>query len=202
MSRYSILTVYWNNSICFIVKARECDSNAIVHSTRTLSGYECQRWDSDTPHKPKSSILPKNPSFAQNFCFNLDGDSQPWCYTTNPLVRWEHCPEPICEEDDIFTSDEKYLSQILDSEKLCGISMCDKDRIIGGIDSPPCEHPWMAQIVYSKGILLLLFQINTLFRTNIFGSDKGKACLWWGSTWLVLGDYSCSLYNGRKGQLR
>lgn len=32
-----------------------------------------------------------------NFCRNPDGDSGgPWCYTTDPNTRWEHCNVPNC----------------------------------------------------------------------------------------------------------
>lgn len=32
-----------------------------------------------------------------NFCRNPDGDNGgPWCYTTNPITRWEHCNVPSC----------------------------------------------------------------------------------------------------------
>ena len=28
---------------------------------------------------------------------NPDGDSGPWCYTTDPDKRWEYCDVPVCE---------------------------------------------------------------------------------------------------------
>ena len=30
-------------------------------------------------------------SSSHNFCANPDGDSTPWCYTTDPNKRWEYC---------------------------------------------------------------------------------------------------------------
>lgn len=32
----------------------------------------------------------------RNFCRNPDGDRAPWCYTTNPGVRWEYCNLEKC----------------------------------------------------------------------------------------------------------
>ena len=118
------------------------------------------------------------------------------------------------------------LSEILDSERLCGLTMCGKDRIIGGQVSPPCEHPWMAQIVYTKGIFKIIILRNKIFyrllgnlsnkrvsspvskkndkffRTSVFGPDKGKTCLWWRAFGIMLGHHRGTLYNGRKRQLR
>lgn len=48
-------------------------------------------------------LLVFNPSFSlsnrdlrRNFCRNPDGDRAPWCYTTNPGVRWEYCNLDKC----------------------------------------------------------------------------------------------------------
>lgn len=88
--------------------------------------------------------------------FALD-DSQPWCYTQNPAVKWGYCPASICTDDDIPFEDledereeDRKLQDILDAEGMCGKSICSSDRIIGGTNSEPCQHPWMAQIVYGE----------------------------------------------------
>ncbi|XP_042073908.1 plasminogen-like, partial [Haplochromis burtoni] len=66
--------------------------------SRTNSGKICQRWDSSYPHRPK--FMPQSHPQADlesNFCRNPDGDSNgPWCYTTDPNTRWEHCNVPSC----------------------------------------------------------------------------------------------------------
>lgn len=31
-----------------------------------------------------------------NYCRNPDGDEGPWCYTTDPSVRWEYCNLKRC----------------------------------------------------------------------------------------------------------
>ena len=48
-------------------------------------------------------MLVLHPSFSlsyrdlrRNFCRNPDGDRAPWCYTTNPGVRWEYCNLDKC----------------------------------------------------------------------------------------------------------
>ena len=34
---------------------------------------------------------------AENFCRNAGGEKlKPWCYTTDPLVRWQQCDIPYC----------------------------------------------------------------------------------------------------------
>ena len=76
--------------------------------SKTASGYDCQRWDSQTPH---GHYLTDPAMFADN---SLDGASNYcrcyhdetfsvgylWCHTTNPNIRWEHCSlyETICGE--------------------------------------------------------------------------------------------------------
>lgn len=33
-----------------------------------------------------------------NYCRNPDADKSPWCYTTDPSVRWEYCNLKKCSE--------------------------------------------------------------------------------------------------------
>lgn len=65
----------------------------------TQEGLRCQRWDSQVPHphnRPPLNIFPEMQD-AENFCRNAGGEEpQPWCYTTDPLVRWQHCNIPQC----------------------------------------------------------------------------------------------------------
>ncbi|XP_019613870.1 PREDICTED: uncharacterized protein LOC109461842 [Branchiostoma belcheri] len=63
----------------------------------TRTGKTCQRWDrlfphthDKTPHNYPSSGL------EENYCRNPDGEPGVWCFTTNPLVRWELCEVPVC----------------------------------------------------------------------------------------------------------
>ena len=58
----------------------------------TSSGLPCQRWDSQTPHEHKFTNLAN----ASNFCRNPNGDITPWCYTTDPKIKMDHCQVPSC----------------------------------------------------------------------------------------------------------
>ena len=77
----------------------------------TKSGYSCQRWALDTPHKRTSDINWEDASIfpeysieaAGNKCRNPDKGEAPWCYTKDPGKRWEHCDVPMCDgSDDIL----------------------------------------------------------------------------------------------------
>ncbi|XP_054578190.1 plasminogen isoform X2 [Eptesicus fuscus] len=70
----------------------------------TLSGHTCQHWSQQTPHKHNRT--PENfpcKNLEENYCRNPDGESGPWCYTTNSEVRWEHCKIPSCESSQLST---------------------------------------------------------------------------------------------------
>ncbi|XP_078691944.1 uncharacterized protein LOC144922175 [Branchiostoma floridae x Branchiostoma belcheri] len=85
---------------------------------RTVTGLVCQRWDSHSPHA-HFAITPfwyPQSGLDGNFCRNPDGSGGPWCYTTDPDVRWEYCDVPTCDdgtgpgtgedEEGILTHDE------------------------------------------------------------------------------------------------
>ena len=66
--------------------------------SHTVSGRTCQWWTSNTPHVPDSAAqndlnYPDGSRLAaKNYCRNPDSDPVgPWCYTTDPNVRWEKC---------------------------------------------------------------------------------------------------------------
>ncbi|GAA6226940.1 plasminogen isoform X1 [Lates japonicus] len=86
--------------------------------SKTKSGKTCQRWDAKYPHRP--NITPQtNPraDLDSNFCRNPDGDSGgPWCYTTDPNTRWEHCNVPSCTEECIHCSGENYRGKTSTTE--------------------------------------------------------------------------------------
>ncbi|CAG5104057.1 Oidioi.mRNA.OKI2018_I69.chr1.g1072.t1.cds [Oikopleura dioica] len=63
----------------------------------TTSGLTCQHWSKNRPHEPK--YRPRRPKFNRNYCRNPDGDENgPWCYTTDPDVRFEYCDVPRCDD--------------------------------------------------------------------------------------------------------
>ncbi|XP_069601614.1 muscle, skeletal receptor tyrosine-protein kinase [Ranitomeya imitator] len=64
----------------------------------TASGIPCQKWSQQLPHLHR-----KMPSVfqelynAENYCRNPGGEyERPWCFTTDPNVRWEYCNIPLC----------------------------------------------------------------------------------------------------------
>ncbi|KAL5019136.1 hypothetical protein ScPMuIL_004858 [Solemya velum] len=70
------------------------------HRTCTLSGYTCQRWDVFQPHNHKYNASNRFPdayiSAANNYCRDPSNTGMPWCYTTDPGVRWQFCDIPVC----------------------------------------------------------------------------------------------------------
>uniref|UniRef100_UPI00358E3519 apolipoprotein(a)-like n=1 Tax=Myxine glutinosa TaxID=7769 RepID=UPI00358E3519 len=66
----------------------------------TMSGWTCQHWNSQHPHKHDRT--PQNytcKSLESNFCRNPGGETSPWCITTNPDVFWEACSLPLCQDN-------------------------------------------------------------------------------------------------------
>ncbi|XP_069107031.1 hepatocyte growth factor-like protein [Argopecten irradians] len=63
--------------------------------TATVSGIHCQRWDTSVPHVPNYN---HDRHDLKNFCRIPadDNEIRPWCYTTDPNVRWEYCPIIDC----------------------------------------------------------------------------------------------------------
>ncbi|XP_037541126.1 plasminogen [Nematolebias whitei] len=64
----------------------------------TESGKTCQSWSVQTPHRHNRS--PENypcKGLDGNYCRNPDNERKPWCYTTDPNTRWQHCNVPRCQ---------------------------------------------------------------------------------------------------------
>ncbi|KAM0728242.1 Tyrosine-protein kinase transmembrane receptor Ror2 [Formica fusca] len=66
---------------------------------KTKYGLDCQSWSAQVPHnhdKPPD-VFPQI-RYGENYCRNAGGDEPvPWCFTTDPLIRWEHCDIPVCD---------------------------------------------------------------------------------------------------------
>uniref|UniRef100_Q7M321 Plasmin (Fragments) n=1 Tax=Canis lupus familiaris TaxID=9615 RepID=Q7M321_CANLF len=61
-------------------------------SSTTITGRKCQSWSSMTPHRhEKTPEHFPEAGLTMNYCRNPDADKSPWCYTTDPSVRWEFC---------------------------------------------------------------------------------------------------------------
>ncbi|XP_078142375.1 muscle, skeletal receptor tyrosine-protein kinase [Centroberyx gerrardi] len=66
----------------------------------TRSGIPCQPWSQQVPHQHRLSVdvVPELKN-SENHCRNPGGTSdKPWCYTSNPNIRWEYCSVPQCGE--------------------------------------------------------------------------------------------------------
>ncbi|KAG8583052.1 hypothetical protein GDO81_008263 [Engystomops pustulosus] len=64
----------------------------------TTTGKKCQAWASQQPHS--HARTPNNypcKNLENNYCRNPDGESMPWCYTTDAATRWEYCDVPSCD---------------------------------------------------------------------------------------------------------
>ena len=71
----------------------------------TVSGRTCQRWDSNTPHYHPLTSLHRYYLEDHNYCRNPEGRGKlPWCYTTDPHVRWEYCDVQNCSGTAAATS--------------------------------------------------------------------------------------------------
>ena len=84
---------------------KECKNDQAGQSYRgklsvTRSGRQCQLWVGQHPHQHQMHAggFPEADLFAAvNYCRNPDGENEgPWCYTTDPDMRWEYCDVPIC----------------------------------------------------------------------------------------------------------
>ncbi|KAH0518335.1 Hepatocyte growth factor [Microtus ochrogaster] len=71
----------------------------------TKSGIKCQPWSSMIPHE--HSFLPssyRDKDLQENYCRNPRGEEGgPWCFTSNPEVRYEVCDIPQCSEVECMT---------------------------------------------------------------------------------------------------
>ena len=63
----------------------------VGEANTTVDGIPCQRWSDTEPHNHRFAHVGEH-----NFCRNPDGDSQVWCYTTDPEVRYQNCSVPFC----------------------------------------------------------------------------------------------------------
>lgn len=108
----------------------------------TMSGFTCQRWDSQKPHnhgyipsvwdiiiystKRIWSILCifwlwsvfcslPDKYLEENYCRNPDGEPRPWCFTTSSSKRWESCSIPRCGEAMLLSIWKKVLCQMISS---------------------------------------------------------------------------------------
>jgi len=102
---FYFLNVYFMNVYFVPAECRQTELGCQYMGTMstTVNGRTCQAWASNTPHVPNSAAqndanyLDGSREAAMNYCRNPDSyPGGPWCYTTDPEVRWEACNVPYC----------------------------------------------------------------------------------------------------------
>ena len=84
-----------NNNICGSYSTKQADYRGTINIT--ASGKTCQAWSSQSPHThSRTPAAYPDSGLNENFCRNPDGEDFAWCYTTDPLKRWEYCDVPLC----------------------------------------------------------------------------------------------------------
>nr|CAB3263079.1 uncharacterized protein LOC101242091 [Phallusia mammillata] len=158
------------SSFEIVPKVTECvigDGNTYrgtVHTT--VSGNECQRWDSNIPHNHYTTPehYPED-DLVSNFCRNMDNDTSPWCYTTDSSKRYEKCIIPKCTDElpDFFYP----------------FGLSEGDQILSKTDRISANKPMIQKLRTKKANLtsfavtengLLLFNNNT----NLIGLPPRK----------------------------
>ncbi|XP_071543142.1 tyrosine-protein kinase transmembrane receptor Ror2-like isoform X2 [Panulirus ornatus] len=154
--------------VCSHIGLTTVDEDQVTHDCRkgrgrwyfgtkniTSNGIPCQRWDSQEPHSHHRppDVFPEVQN-AENYCRNAGGEEPyPWCYTTDPLVRWQHCSIPLCGEE---TSDGG------------GIYLPDE------IQEKMLPSPWLILIAGSAGLGgLLLLALSALLIHKLVHARRG-----------------------------
>ncbi|XP_051500734.1 apolipoprotein(a)-like isoform X2 [Myxocyprinus asiaticus] len=106
----------------FIPEGKECyegdGSSYRGEISETVSGKQCQFWTSSEPHVPffTPEVFPEA-DLRRNLCRNPDGEQAPWCYTTDPSVRWEYCNIRMCDGKPGISKPQLPTDQLQDAER-------------------------------------------------------------------------------------
>lgn len=124
----------------------------------TKNGIACQRWDSQLPHAHnRPPFVFQEIWDSENYCRNAGGEEPlPWCYTTDPYIRWQHCDIPQCDP----TNDTNNLPIINENEN--NFSIYSYTHLINFIRHPNffhIQHPFVLPLY----IILFIFIIICLF---------------------------------------
>ena len=82
---------------CWELASRGSDYRGTVN--KTISGYLCQKWSSQSPHKHDyytDDKINHQGIGDHNYCRNPDEDSQPWCLTTEKNRTADYCDLRAC----------------------------------------------------------------------------------------------------------
>ena len=83
------------DTICYNLTDKGLSYHGSINTT--YSGRVCQKWVAASPHAHPLTPLNRPNLEGNNYCRNPDGrGDRPWCYTTDPEVRWEYCDVPAC----------------------------------------------------------------------------------------------------------
>ncbi|XP_006882836.1 PREDICTED: plasminogen-like isoform X2 [Elephantulus edwardii] len=124
-------------------------------SSTTISGKKCQSWSSMTPHR--HNMTPTrfpDADLILNYCRNPDADGRPWCYTTDPSVRWEYCNLKKCPDTEGgSTANPPAVSSTESSEPECmlGVGKGYRGKKATTASGVPCQE-WAAQEPHKHSI--------------------------------------------------
>ncbi|KAL5022003.1 hypothetical protein ScPMuIL_001158 [Solemya velum] len=127
--------------------------------TCTLSGRTCQHWKDNEPHSHRfhdGDMFPEGDEReAKNYCRRPNSVTMPWCYTTDPEVKWEPCDVATCPwyEQTYCGYPSYHDRQIIGSDdNICVREgrMCDRNgRYIGhqncADNGQQCQH-WVSNV--------------------------------------------------------
>ncbi|XP_064130599.1 hepatocyte growth factor-like protein isoform X2 [Loxodonta africana] len=120
-TQYSPHTRLQRSERCDLFQKKDYVRNCIMGNgsgyrgtvARTAGGLPCQRWNRKFPVDHKYVPTLRN-GLEENFCRNPEGDAGgPWCYTTDPAVRFQSCGIKSCREATcVWCTGEDYRGEV------------------------------------------------------------------------------------------
>jgi len=126
--------------------------------TKTVTGITCQNWSTDSPHI--LNYRPPEGDRDHTYCRNPDKDpAGPWCYTSDPTIRWQYCnvgtPDaPLCSDSDLPPpppTPEPTPQPTVDTSCIPSLSSVPISRIVGGTEAQTREFPFMVSLQSEGG---------------------------------------------------